>query len=142
MAVSNVNSTAPEAVGFGNFGELKTELFRDGFLSLNQVTDADDIRWIREVIIDLLTDRSMEAPKNLGDADTGGGAKILEIASPSALPRLAGRPAEGVVRPARERRRRPARLLPPRPLERPRQPRPMEGGPGAEGGVGLLRVPV
>lgn len=89
MAVGNVNA-APEAVDFGNFGELKAELFRDGFLSLNHITDADDIGSIREVIIDLLTDPSLEPPKNLGDADTGGGgAKILEIASPSVLrPRL------------------------------------------------------
>jgi hypothetical protein len=35
MAVSNVNiaSVAPEAGDFGNFEELKAELFRDGFLS-------------------------------------------------------------------------------------------------------------
>ena len=40
----------------------------------------------------------------------------------------------------RERRRRPARLLPPRPHERPRQPRPVEGGFGEEGGVGRARI--
>jgi hypothetical protein len=88
MAVSNVNiaGIAPETVDIGDFEELKSELFRDGFLSLNHLTDVDDIRSIREEIIDLLTDRSVEAPKNLGDADTDGrGAKILEIASPSAL---------------------------------------------------------
>jgi Phytanoyl-CoA dioxygenase (PhyH) len=92
MAVSsaNIRNTATESIEIGNFRELKADLFRDGFLSLNYVTDVDDIRSIREDIIDLLTDRNVEAPKNLGDVDSGGrGAQILEIASPSALrPRL------------------------------------------------------
>jgi transposase len=54
-------------------------------------------------------------------------------------PRPAGRPAEGMVRQTRKRRRRPACLLPSRPHERPRQSRPMEGGPREEGGVEPLR---
>ena len=49
---------------------------------------------------------------------------------------LQARSAEGLVRQVRKRRRRAARLLPPRPDERPRQPRPVEGGSGEEGGVG------
>ena len=50
-------------------------------------------------------------------------------------PRLAGRPAKGVVRKTGQRRRSPARLLPPRPHERPRQPGAVESGFGEEGGV-------
>ena len=45
-------------------------------------------------------------------------------------PRPAGRAAEGLGRQARERRRRAARLRPPRPDERPRLARPVEAGPG------------
>ena len=48
---------------------------------------------------------------------------------------LQARAAEGVGRQDRERRRRAARLRPPRHDERPRRARPVEAGPGEEGGV-------
>ena len=48
---------------------------------------------------------------------------------------LQARAAEGVVGQVRERRRRPARLRAPRAHERPRLARPVEAGPGEEGGL-------
>ena len=49
--------------------------------------------------------------------------------------RARARPAAGLVRQDRKRRRRPARLRPPRTHERARQPRPVEVRPRKEGGV-------
>jgi hypothetical protein len=50
-------------------------------------------------------------------------------------PHPTGSSAEGMVQPDGKRRRRPARLRPPRQHERPREPRPVESGFGEEGGV-------
>ena len=50
-------------------------------------------------------------------------------------PRAAARAAEGVVGQVRERRRGAARVQPPRAHERPRLDRPVEAGPGEEGGL-------
>ena len=50
-------------------------------------------------------------------------------------PRAAARAAEGVVGQVGERRRRPARVRASRADERPRLARPVEAGPGEEGGV-------
>jgi ectoine hydroxylase-related dioxygenase (phytanoyl-CoA dioxygenase family) len=76
----------------GNCRELNADLFRDGFVSLNHIADADDIRTIRTEILGLLTDRSVEEHKirNLGDAATAvRDGTIFEIVSPSTLrPRL------------------------------------------------------
>ena len=56
-------------------------------------------------------------------------------------PRAAGRAAEGVVGQGRERRRRPARLYPPRADEFAREQRRMEGRSGKEGGIELATKP-
>jgi hypothetical protein len=75
-----------------NYQELRATLLRDGFLSLENVTDADDIQSIRENIVDLLADRGGGKLRfnDLGDAPMDSGEpSILEVISPSALrPRL------------------------------------------------------
>ena len=72
--------------------ELHDNLIHNGFVSLADITDADDIRAIREEILDLLANLKAERHKfnDLGDADQAGGApSILPVHSPSALrPRL------------------------------------------------------
>jgi ectoine hydroxylase-related dioxygenase (phytanoyl-CoA dioxygenase family) len=71
---------------------LHDNLLHNGFVSLADITDADDIRAIREEVLDLLANLKAERHKfnDLGDADPAGGApSILEVHSPSALrPRL------------------------------------------------------
>jgi len=75
-----------------NCRELGAELFRDGFLAIDNITNADDIRSIREEIVALLSERNARKSRfrNLGDAvDDSGEATILEMISPSAAcPRL------------------------------------------------------
>jgi ectoine hydroxylase-related dioxygenase (phytanoyl-CoA dioxygenase family) len=79
-------------VGTGNFEELRATLHREGFLSLDNVTDADDIQSIREDILGLLADRGggLLRFNDLGDASSDSNEpSILEVIAPSAFrPRL------------------------------------------------------
>jgi Phytanoyl-CoA dioxygenase (PhyH) len=86
-----IRNIVPKSVVDGNGGRLRSDLFRDGFVSIADITTADDIQSIRKEILSLLVDPAEEpGVRDLGDtAATGCCARILEVASPAALrPRL------------------------------------------------------
>jgi hypothetical protein len=75
-----------------DYRDLASSLFRDGFVSVTDLTNAEDIALIKEELLSLLEDMGdgkVDA-RSLGDESRAGGeAGIVEIASPSALrPRL------------------------------------------------------
>jgi len=85
------NSTL-EWSDIGNCQKLSWQLFRYGFVALNNITNVDDINLIRAELLDLLDDHGGEKHeiRNLGDAvgDSRDGS-ILEVVSPSTVrPRL------------------------------------------------------
>jgi hypothetical protein len=74
-----------------NSEKLTAQLFSEGFLALNNVTNTDDINFVRSELLSLLDDQvGGRQVRNLGDAaESGRDGRILEIASPSAFrPRL------------------------------------------------------
>jgi hypothetical protein len=75
-----------------DYRELSSILFRDGFVSITDMTNADDIRFIRNELLSLLTARGADevGVRDLGDAAISGPeGRIVEIASPSSFrPRL------------------------------------------------------
>jgi hypothetical protein len=89
VAICNVS---PDWDDVGHCRKVGSDLFRDGFVSLNHITDANDVGSIRADILSILTDLGVEKDKirDLGDgAASVRDARILEIVSPSTLrPRL------------------------------------------------------
>jgi Phytanoyl-CoA dioxygenase (PhyH) len=86
------SNLVPDWNDIGNCQKVGSDLLRDGFVSLDHVTDANDIEVIRTEFLSILSDRGVQKDKirNLGDVATGpGDTQILEIVSPSTLrPRL------------------------------------------------------
>jgi Phytanoyl-CoA dioxygenase (PhyH) len=72
-----------------DYRDLASSLFRDGFVSVADVTTVEDIRFIQEELLPLLGDVKADV-RSLGDMSCPGAeAQIVEIARPSALrPRL------------------------------------------------------
>jgi ectoine hydroxylase-related dioxygenase (phytanoyl-CoA dioxygenase family) len=76
------------STGENTQNKLRSDLFRDGFLVLNKITEYDDIQNIRSEILEIFTRTNAEKKhiRDLGDDSTvRGQGQILEIVSPSVL---------------------------------------------------------
>jgi ectoine hydroxylase-related dioxygenase (phytanoyl-CoA dioxygenase family) len=72
--------------------KLQDDLFRDGFIAVSHITDADEIQWIRDEIQNILADKDLKERGFHQDGDSSNqhnSGKIIEIHSPSYFqPRL------------------------------------------------------
>jgi phytanoyl-CoA dioxygenase PhyH len=92
IVTATIRKDTPEFDEIDKTQYLSNELFREGFVSLSQVTSSDDIDFIRSELTSLLDDQTenRRLVRNLGDTVANGrDGRILEVVSPSALrPRL------------------------------------------------------
>jgi len=90
MNAITVCKTAFDWSDIANCQSLSAHLFREGFVSINHITDTVDIELIRTELLSLLNDQSGKKHKirNLGEPAGGTHAgSIFEVTSPS-TPRL------------------------------------------------------
>jgi hypothetical protein len=83
-----VQTIATNSAATEDYRELASSLFRNGFVSLADLTNPEDIRVIEEELLSLLEDLGDGKidVRSLGDGSRAGAeARIVEIASPSAL---------------------------------------------------------
>jgi Phytanoyl-CoA dioxygenase (PhyH) len=83
-----VHTIATNSAATEDYRDLASSLFRNGFVSLADLTNPEDIRVIEEELLSLLEDLGDGKidVRSLGDGSRAGAeARIVEIASPSAL---------------------------------------------------------